>query len=410
MHHPKQLATGSYTYPLPDEKIARFPLSDRDQSKLLVYKQGVIEEDIYQNISRHIAAGSLLVFNNTRVIRARLLFQKPSGGVIEVFLLEPEYKEAYACLQEKGRGTIRWKCLVGGASKWKRGQVMEKRLQTKPEPVTLQARIADRQPACFIIEFSWEPVCLSFSAILEEAGTIPIPPYLKRDAGTEDTERYQTIYAREQGSVAAPTAGLHFTDAVFTSLSSKEIGVSFITLHVGAGTFTPVKSETLEGHTMHAEWMSVEPAFIRQLLAHTGPVIAVGTTSMRTLESLYWMGTKCLVDPAITADKLAVGQWDPYEKPEDNGVDAAQALQALLAWMQKKGSERLVIETRLLIAPPYQPRLTDGLITNFHQPGSTLLLLVAAVTGGRWKEIYDYALEHEFRFLSYGDGCLIFFR
>ena len=410
MHHPKQLVTCSYTYALPDEKIARFPLSNRDQSKLLVYKQGVVEEDIYQNISRHIAAGSLLVFNNTKVIRARLLFQKLSGGMIEVFLLEPEHKEAYASLQEKGKGTIRWKCLVGGASKWKRGQVMEKKLQTKQEPVTLQARIADRQPACFVIEFSWEPVCLSFSAILEEAGTIPIPPYLRRDAGTEDTERYQTIYAKEQGSVAAPTAGLHFTEAVFQSLHSKEIGVSFITLHVGAGTFTPVKSETLEGHTMHAEWMSVEPEFIRQLLAHTGPVIAVGTTSMRTLESLYWMGTKCLVNPTITADKLAVNQWEPYEEPENNGVDAAQALRALLAWLQKEDPQRLVIETRLLIAPPYQPRLTAGLITNFHQPGSTLLLLVAAVTGGRWKEIYDYALEHDFRFLSYGDGCLIFFR
>lgn len=408
MLHPKQLSTNDYSYTLPDNRIARFPLASRDQSKLLVYQQGVIAEDVYANISRHIPQGSLLVFNNTKVLRARIMFQKGSGGVIEIFLLEPEQKEGYASLHEK-KGSIRWKCLIGGASKWKRGQVMEKTWTDGTAAVTLQARIADRRSDCFVIEFIWEPARNSFIDILEQAGSIPIPPYLKRAAEPADTERYQTLYAREQGSVAAPTAGLHFTSSVFQSLADKQIALSFITLHVGAGTFAPIKSETLEAHPMHAEWMQIELDFIRRLIACKARVVAVGTTSLRTLESLYWMGAKCHSNPAVSANELAIGQWDAYEMEATGYLDTQTALQALQHWMEKGRLQQLLIETRLLIAPPYRPKVAGALVTNFHQPGSTLLLLVAAVTGGNWKKIYDYALAHDFRFLSYGDGSLIFF-
>ena len=409
MLHPKELSSHTYTYLLPDEQIARFPLAARDQSRLLVYGMGPIREDIYLHISKYLQTGSLLVFNNTRVIRARILFQKPSGGMIEVFMLEPEETQSHDSLLTKNKGTIRWKCLIGGASKWKWGQVMQKEVLVGNEALQLLAQIADRRQDCFIIEFKWKPAHASFIEILEQAGSIPIPPYLKREAGAEDTERYQTIYARELGSVAAPTAGLHFTDAVFSSLAAKQIGVSFITLHVGAGTFAPVKSSTLEGHSMHAEWMRIEIDFIGQLIEHEAPVIAVGTTSLRTLESLYWMGIKCLHDPAISSGALAVEQWEPYENKTENMPDAKRSLQALQQWMQTRELNNLAIETRLLIAPPYRPRIASGLVSNFHQPGSTLLVLVAAVTDGRWKEIYDHALQQGFRFLSYGDGCLIFF-
>ena len=409
MFHPKHLSSYDYTYLLPDDQIAHFPLANRDRSRLLVYHQGTIREDVYLNISRYLQAGSLLVFNNTRVIKARIMFQKPSGGFIEVFMLEPERSETYDLLHAQNQGTIRWKCLIGGASKWKHGQVLQKDLVAANHPVQLQAQIADRRTDCFIVEFSWKPPSASFIEILEEAGSIPIPPYLKREAGADDTERYQTIYARELGSVAAPTAGLHFTDAVFSSLAEKKVGVSYITLHVGAGTFAPVKSSSLEGHTMHGEWMRIELDFISQLIAHPGPVIAVGTTSLRTLESLYWMGLKCLQNPGISADALAVQQWEPYESIVAEMPAAKKSLLALQQWMEKRSSKNLTIQTRLLIAPPYRPQIASGLVSNFHQPGSTLLVLVAAVTGGRWKEIYDYALQQHFRFLSYGDGCLIFF-
>ncbi|MBE7172052.1 MAG: S-adenosylmethionine:tRNA ribosyltransferase-isomerase [Williamsia sp.] len=409
MQHPKHLLTNAYTYTLPDDRIARFPLAARDQSKLLIYQKGEIREDRFYQLDRYLPTGSLLVFNNTRVIPARLLFRKQSGGVIEIFMLEPEQKEAYGSLYEKNLGTIRWKCLIGGASKWKRGQVMQKEWTWEGREVQLEASIAERKPDCFVIQYNWRPAETSFSEILQEAGSIPIPPYLKREAASEDTERYQTIYAREQGSVAAPTAGLHFTDGVFAALAAKGIQVSFITLHVGAGTFASVKSRTLEGHAMHAEWMNIELAFVRQLIAHQGPVIAVGTTSLRTLESLYWLGTKCWKDPLLSPGQLTLDQWDPYEEAPRAAPEPKQALQALEEWMVKKGLQQHMTETRLLIAPPYQPRLAQALITNFHQPGSTLLLLVAAVTKNKWKEIYDWALAHEFRFLSYGDGCLIYF-
>ena len=404
--HPRYLETQLYTYILPEERIAQFPLPERDQSKLLVYENGEIREDVYEQISMHIPSGSLLVFNNTRVIHARILFQKPSGGTIEVFVLDPADPDGYSLMSEQETGKATWNCLIGGAGKWKNGQVVQKHMIINGSTVTLTASIAGRQPGCFVIEFSWQPSIPSFLTVLANAGSVPVPPYLKRKPGTLDDERYQTIYANREGSVAAPTAGLHFTQRIFDMLAAKSIRSAYTTLHVGAGTFMPVKSSTLEGHTMHAEWMEIERSFLQQLLYSAQPVVAVGTTSLRTLESLYWMGCKTVQHPGISADELAVQQWDAYEVPK---ADTTSALKALDTWMDARGLQQLAVKTQLLIAPPYRAKVAAGLITNFHQPGSTLLLLVAAVTNGRWKEIYDYALDHDFRFLSYGDGCLIWF-
>ena len=409
MSHPKNLESHLFTYNLPEGKIAQFPLENRDQSKLLIFHRNIISEDVYASLSRYLPERSLLILNNTMVIHARLLFQKTSGGIVEIFLLEPANEDGYLSLSSHNLGATRWKCLIGGASKWKHGQVMLKQLSIQNMQTTLSAKIAGRENESFIIEFSWNPAQFSFQEILEQAGSVPIPPYLKRGATQNDQERYQTIYASRHGSVAAPTAGLHFTEKIFSSLAEKHIHTAYTTLHVGAGTFIPVKSTTLEGHTMHAEEIQFDTAFLQKLIDHNNQVFAVGTTSLRTIESLYWMGSKCILDPGISKEDLVVKQWDAYEMEQSPAIDANMALASLQQWMINKDLFTLTIKTQLLIAPPYRPKIANGLITNFHQPASTLLLLVAAVTNNKWRELYDYALVHDFRFLSYGDGCLLFF-
>jgi S-adenosylmethionine:tRNA ribosyltransferase-isomerase len=397
---PKDIYIADYTYHLPESSIAIYPLAGRDASRLLVYQTGVISETSYRGIAAALPEGALLVFNDTRVVEARLVFQKPSGGKVEIFCLEPpaEYGGMAAAMAQTGR--VRWKCLIGGASKWKTGQVLVKSIGD----VGLEARYLEKQGDSFLIELSWRPAELSFAELLHQAGVIPLPPYIHRAPEGSDSERYQTIYAQFEGSVAAPTAGLHFTAAVLDSLKSRGIGQLFVTLHVGAGTFLPVKSATPGGHVMHQEYIAVTREAIDELRRASvarRPVIAVGTTSARTIESLYWLGVKALSG----ASALVVNQWDAYEEPWD--VEAAAALTALVDRMDTQGVSTLTTTTQLLITPGYQWKLARGLITNFHQPESTLLLLVASLVGEDWRKIYRYALDHGFRFLSYGDGCLL---
>jgi S-adenosylmethionine:tRNA ribosyltransferase-isomerase len=403
--HPKQLSIADFTYSLPEEKIAAYPLAERDASILLIYKDGVINTDTYANIATYLQADSLLVFNNTKVVEARLLFQKPTGGIVEIFCLEPheQYTDVTTAMLQQGK--VLWQCLVGGASKWKEGQLLELKVAGSPE-IILHAALAEKRKDCFVIELSWMPGELSFAELLHHAGAIPLPPYIKRKVTGSDTERYQTVYAKQDGSVAAPTAGLHFTQTIFDSLSTKNIQTAFVTLHVGAGTFKPVKAATIGEHDMHSEFIDVSISTIEKIINQLGkPIIPVGTTSMRTIESLYWLGVKAAMAPDTTT--LLLEQWDPYDFPIQN-MPAKDALTALIHWLKAHNKERLITKTSIIIAPGYQLRLASALITNFHQPQSTLLLLIAAITGAAWKTIYQYALENDFRFLSYGDGCLLF--
>jgi S-adenosylmethionine:tRNA ribosyltransferase-isomerase len=409
--HPKKISIADYSYRLPEKFIAHYPLAERDASRLLIYQEGRIREDVYRHISDYLPKDSLLVFNNTKVVEARILFRKPTGAQIELFCLEPppEYAGITAAMMQQGK--VRWKCLIGGASKWKPGQVLTLKIERQGqagenELVILEARYITKLEDSFLIALSWEPAHLSFAELLHRAGLIPLPPYIRRTAEQSDSERYQTIYARHDGSVAAPTAGLHFTETIFGTLAAKNIQQEFVTLHVGAGTFLPVKTPTMEQHVMHEEYISVTQATIKKLLDSLGGnIIPVGTTSARTIESLYWLGMKTMLDPALSPDDLVVHQWDAYEI---KGADTSSALTALLNWMQQQGLSQLITRTQLLITPGYQWRIAKGLITNFHQPESTLLLLVASLIGQDWRQVYDYALEHQFRFLSYGDGCLLF--
>lgn len=401
MQHPSSLKIEDYTYDLPDDRIAAYPLQERDASKLLIYRSGNIEEDVYRNIANHIPENALLVFNQTKVVNARLLFKKDTGGLIEIFCLEPhsQYPEIQTALLQKHK--VWWNCMVGGASKWKPGMLLSVQ-HTNPD-FTLNAAIVERQSGSFTIEFTWD-ADLTFAEVLHYIGKVPIPPYLHRESEKSDEQRYQTIYAKEEGSVAAPTAGLHFTDTVFKSFEQKHIDKAFVTLHVGAGTFKPVKSETMDGHDMHTEWIEVETSTIEKLLQHAGNIIAVGTTSMRTLESLYWIGAKLLMGIKPESD-VAITQWEPYELKTEATV--TEALQAIAAYLAANNMQRLVTRTQILIAPGYRCRVIKGLVTNFHQPQSTLLLLVAAITNNNWRTIYNHALNNGYRFLSYGDGCLI---
>jgi S-adenosylmethionine:tRNA ribosyltransferase-isomerase len=411
--HSKDVSIAGFTYTLPDTAIAYYPLAERDASKLLVYRAGKISDTVYRNIADELGEEAVLVFNNTRVVEARIVFQKPSGGKVEIFCLEPppEYQGMAAAMAQTG--AVRWNCLIGGASKWKAGQVLVKRIgpgegDGAANDITLEARYVEKLGDTFLIELSWKPAELSFAELLHRAGSIPLPPYIHRAPDSSDTERYQTVYAQYEGSVAAPTAGLHFTDRVLRELEEKGIGRLFVTLHVGAGTFLPVKAATLGGHVMHMEFISVTREAIEGLLqaGKAGKrVIAVGTTSARTIESLYWLGLKTLAAPGIGLSELAVKQWDAYEIAGDAAPEAA--LTALLDWMGGQGSTQLVTTTQLLITPGYEWKLVKGLITNFHQPESTLLLLVASLIGEDWRKVYTYALEKGFRFLSYGDGCLL---
>jgi len=405
MLHPKELRIEDFRYELPEELVARFPLAERDQSKLLVYKDKQITEDRYRHLHQHIPPGSLMVFNQTRVVHARLLFQKPTGGVIEIFCLEPHEKYGDLQVAMQHTGSVWWKCMIGGASKWKHGQVLS--LEDTAGGLLLTAAIVERGAGSFTIEFNWQPQERSFAEVLSAIGKVPLPPYLHREADPADTERYQTLYARDQGSVAAPTAGLHFTPAVMDSLKARGVSIDFATLHVGAGTFKPVKSETMEGHEMHAEWIQVSPDNIDNLLAHLDKdIVAVGTTSLRTLESLYWIGRKLHAGLMPDLSGISVEQWDPYELDLPD-CTAGEALSALRQYLSGTGNRQLLTRTRIIIAPGYRFRIVSGLVTNFHQPESTLLLLVAAFTDGEWHKVYDYALQHHFRFLSYGDGSLL---
>jgi S-adenosylmethionine:tRNA ribosyltransferase-isomerase len=408
--HPKNLSISDFDYFLPAEKIAAFPLEERDQSKLLIYKNGKINEDIYRNIADHLPSKSFLVFNDTKVIKARILFRKLSGAVIEIFCLEPfEEVNDYAIVFQK-RNSVRWKCMIGGAGKW-RQKYLEKNFVIDGTAVKLKAELTEKLSDAYIVQLSWDPGNYSFAEIINHAGETPLPPYIKRKAVETDAERYQTIYSKNEGSVAAPTAGFHFTKQIFGSLHENKIDTGFVTLHVGAGTFKPVKSVTMEGHEMHAEWMDVPVTLIEQLLQKLEhAVFCVGTTSVRTIESLYWMGVKAMRYPDAAIQDLEIKQWEAYEENMLNNLTSpAEALKSLLLFLQHKKTGRLFTRTEIIIAPGYQFRIINGIITNFHQPKSTLLLLVAAMAGKDWKKIYEYALNNNFRFLSYGDGSLIYF-
>lgn len=401
--HPKELKIEDYTYHLPEEKIAQFPKEERDASKLLIYDKSNISEDIYRNITDYLAPDSLVIFNQTKVVQVRLLFQKTTGASIEIFCLEPDnrYADMHTAMTQKHE--VYWKCLVGGANKWKSGNVLY--LQDEVLGIMLEANLIERLEGVFLIQLKWNNDHISFAEVLQSVGKVPLPPYMHREMHTEDKERYQTIYAREEGSVAAPTAGLHFTPYIFEQFASKNIQQDFLTLHVGAGTFKQVKSEKIADHEMHAEWIEVSSGLIKKLLENIDSVIAVGTTSMRSLESLYWLGLKLYHGLSVDWEGNAVTQWEPYEMEAD--LEPVIALNYLLNWMKEQGLDKLITRTQILIAPSYQPKVVSSLITNFHQPDSTLLLLVAALIGDDWKKIYEYALSHDFRFLSYGDGCLI---
>jgi S-adenosylmethionine:tRNA ribosyltransferase-isomerase len=404
MTDPRTLSIKDFTYLLPDERIANYPLPERDASKLLIYKGKTIKEDIYRNIADHIPAESLLVFNDTRVIEARLLFQKSTGGVVEIFCLEPHEQYADVTTAMMQQKTVLWKCLIGGASKWKHGQILEKKIIQDENEIILKARFIEKSETSFTVELSWNEPSLSFAEILHLAGVIPLPPYIKRGAEPDDAERYQTIYANQDGSVAAPTAGLHFTEGVFKSLEAKNVQKEFVTLHVGAGTFMPVKSETMQNHEMHAEYFTVTRSTIEKLINNADQkIIAVGTTSLRTIESLYWLGVK--QSTVNSQQSMEITQWEVYESEQN--ISATDALTSLLKLMQKNNVDQITAKTQIIIAPGYKFRIVKGLVTNFHQPQSTLLLLVAAFIGDEWKKTYEYALQNDFRFLSYGDGNLL---
>ena len=397
--HPKDISILDFTYQLPDDKIALHPLEQRDASKLLVYKKGVIIQDVYKNIATYLPQNSLLVFNNTKVINARILFTKPTGGVIEIFLLEP-YQADYTSTLTATK-TCTWKCFIGGAGKWKDGS-LELKVKDEKLKIDLREKLSD----AYVVEFNWGGNT-SFAEILEQTGNIPLPPYIKRNPAAEDKERYQTIYALQNGSVAAPTAGLHFTQDIFKSLEEKNISKDFITLHVGAGTFKPVKAASMQQHEMHAEWIDVSTTAIENIITNLdNTIVAVGTTSLRTLESLYWLGVKALLHPLLP--QLQIAQWEVYDELMGTGIAVKAALQALLKWLKENNLTQLFTQTQILIAPGYQFKIVKALVTNFHQPQSTLLLLVAAAVGNDWRRIYSSALENDFRFLSYGDGSLLF--
>lgn len=396
----KNISIEAYDYPLPEERIAKYPLPERDASKLLVLKDNEISESQFKHIGDFLPEGALLVFNETKVIRARLQFHKATGSRIEVFCLEPEqdYQMAFSACSP-----VRWKCLIGNAKRWKEGQLAMP-LTVNGEAVTLYAERLMQNDQYAEIEFSWTPESLSFAAVLEAAGEIPLPPYLHRDAEPDDRDRYQTVFARYNGSVAAPTAGLHFTKPLMEALHQQGFAFDEVTLHVGAGTFRPVATETIGEHAMHSETIIVRKSLIQNLIKQIGkPIIPVGTTSTRTLESLYWIGVM-LKEQGMDLRPLHVEQWFPYETHEP--LSATEVLQNIVAYLEKHGLTRLEASTALMIAPSYKMRIITGLITNFHQPKSTLLLLVSALIGERWKDCYRFALDHGFRFLSYGDSCL----
>jgi len=406
MTTPQQISISDYTYELPDERIALRPLDKRDESKLLIYKNGEIIEDKFSSIVNHLPENLLLVFNNSKVINARLRFEKSTGSKIEIFCLEPtgDINEYSTVMNQQG--VSKWKCFIGGVAKWKE-EFLIKEIKDGNISITLKAKIISTLTDAYEVEFSWEPASMSLAEILDLAGDVPLPPYIKRLTENEDTSRYQTIYAESEGSVAAPTAGLHFTENIFSAFENKNIQKANVTLHVGAGTFKPVKAAVMKDHEMHTEWIDVDGTTIEKMILHSDLVFAVGTTSLRTIETLYWLGVKSMLHPEL--EKLELYQWDVYdEKMQQQQITIEDSLQALLNWMSKKNVNRIFTQTQLLITPGYTFKIGKGLITNFHQPQSTLLLLVAAAIGDNWKKCYQYAMENDFRFLSYGDTNLLF--
>ena len=400
----KQIRMEDYDYPLPDERIAKFPLAKRDESKLLLYHNGEVSESLFKRLPDFLPTDALMVFNNTRVIQARLLFQKETGARIEVFCLEPYQPHDYALVFQQTESCV-WTCLVGNLKKWKEG-LLHRTITIGADAVMLSAEKLASHGDTHEIRFTWNNARYTFADILDAAGVLPIPPYLHRATEESDLQTYQTVYSKIKGSVAAPTAGLHFTPEVLAAIDEKGISREEVTLHVGAGTFKPVKSETIEGHEMHTEFISVRLETIARLKSKLGHIIAVGTTSVRTLESLYYIGVLLSTQPEATSEELVVKQWMPYEA-SNNRLTAAEALQNILDYLDRHQADKLVTATQIIIAPGYTFKLVKGIVTNFHQPKSTLLLLISAFVKGDWRKIYDYALAHDFRFLSYGDSSFL---
>lgn len=392
----------AYDYNLPDSQIAKYPLAQRDSSKLLVCKNGVITDSVFNTLGSYLPSDSLMVFNNTKVIQARLHFQKATGAQIEIFCLEPHAPNDYL-LNFQQKEKCSWVCLVGNSKKWKEGELY-KSLNVNNTDIEIRAKRLQSHGDSHIIEFAWDNSSISFAEILDAIGELPIPPYLNRKTEEQDKQTYQTVYSKIKGSVAAPTAGLHFTENVLSTLQEKGIETTEVTLHVGAGTFKPVKSDTIKEHEMHSEFISVKKETIEHLANHSGKIIAVGTTSVRTIESLYYIG-ELLTDQNI--GEIKVNQWLPYQE-KSNFLDKKEALANILGYLEKHNLNTLVANTQIMIAPGYKFKLVDGIITNFHQPKSTLLLLVSAFVGNEnWHRIYDYALDNDYRFLSYGDSSLL---
>ena len=415
----KHIHISDYNYDLPDSRIAKFPVSPRDTSKLLVYRHGEISDDIFYNLPKYLPQKSLMVFNNTKVIQARMHFRKETGALIEVFLMEPAAPTDYE-LMFQTRGECSWLCMVGNLKKWKEGSLVrtfDVAGSTINFKATMRRDIIDTKSGGtnYWVDFAWDNPQVSFAEILDAVGELPIPPYLNRETQDSDKTTYQTVYSKIKGSVAAPTAGLHFTDKVLAAIDAAGVRREELTLHVGAGTFKPVKSEEIDGHTMHTEYVCVRRDTLQTLLDYDCCAIAVGTTSVRTLESLYYMGVKLEANPEAAEEDLHVCQWEPYEKADGTPVDGnlidgitpQKAISNIIAWLDKNNLKTLHSSTQIIIAPGYEYKIVKVLVTNFHQPQSTLLLLVSAFLKGDWRNVYDYALSHDFRFLSYGDSSIL---
>ena len=401
----KHIQIKDFNYNLPDERIAKFPLAKRDNSKLLLYRHGEVTEDVFHNIAQYLPKGALMVFNNTKVIQARLHFRKETGALIEVFLLEPYMPADYEQMFQT-TGHCSWLCMIGNLKKWKEG-TLKRTFDVKGKEVTLVAERKEDVHKSYRVDFSWDASVVSWAELLDAVGELPIPPYLNRETQESDKTTYQTVYSKIKGSVAAPTAGLHFTPEVLADIDRHGIDREELTLHVGAGTFKPVKSEEIQDHEMHTEYICVHRQTLEKLIRHEAKAIAVGTTSVRTLESLYYIGVKLEKTLDLSEEELHVCQWEPYENAVAKPITPLKAIENILAYLDKHGLSALHASTQIIIAPGYEYNIVKMLVTNFHQPQSTLLLLVSAFVHGDWHKIYDYALAHDFRFLSYGDSSLL---
>jgi S-adenosylmethionine:tRNA ribosyltransferase-isomerase len=406
MTSPRNIQISDFSYNLPEERIAKYPLAERDASKLLIYKNEVIQEDIYKNFADYIPENTLMIYNNTKVVEARMLFHTETGAVVELFYLEAADKHIDSSMAMSCQEKLIIKCYVGNAKRWKK-DTLTRIINWNGQQIELTASNKTRVNDYFHVTLTWSPAEIVFAEVLHAFGSIPLPPYLNRETESSDLERYQTTFAKELGSVAAPTAGLHFTENILQQLEKKGVINEYVTLHVGAGTFKPVKSEEIGGHEMHGEYLDVDIKTIQSIRDSIGnkTIVTVGTTSTRTVESLYWIGRKLFFNPELNREELEVQQWEPYEITEI--CTPKEAYQALIDFLQKENLNRFISRTQIIIAPGYQYKIIDALATNFHQPESTLLLLISALVGNVWKEIYDYALNHDFRFLSYGDGSLL---